>query len=91
MARLGVPVVEGDLIVRDQEWATPQQDGRHYPMLVPVEVCPLLSRRSREMWTWWIRQSRIVRRAGERPRGCEREAGMGPELKERERDKERGG
>eukprot|EP00752_Nemacystus_decipiens_P015670 g13984.t1 len=42
MTRLGVPVVEGDLIVRDQEWATPQQDGRHYPMLVPVEVWELL-------------------------------------------------
>lgn len=31
-------MVEGDLIVRDQEWATPKQDGRHYPVLVPVEV-----------------------------------------------------
>ncbi|CAN0179727.1 unnamed protein product, partial [Ectocarpus sp. 13 AM-2016] len=27
-----------DLIVKDQEWATPKSDGRHYHMLVPVEV-----------------------------------------------------
>ncbi|CAM9829473.1 unnamed protein product, partial [Hapterophycus canaliculatus] len=38
MERLGVPLVEGDLIVKDQAWATPKMDGRHYHMLVPVEV-----------------------------------------------------
>ncbi|CAN0390024.1 unnamed protein product [Pylaiella littoralis] len=42
MARLGVPLVEADLIVKDQEWATLPQDGRHYGMLVPVEVWELL-------------------------------------------------
>ncbi|CAN0281895.1 unnamed protein product, partial [Ectocarpus sp. 4 AP-2014] len=42
MSRLGVPFVEGDLIVKDQEWATPKSDGRHYHMLVPVEVWEFL-------------------------------------------------
>ncbi|CAN0180010.1 unnamed protein product [Pylaiella littoralis] len=42
MARLGVPLVEADLIVKDQAWATVRQDGRHYAMLLPVEIWELL-------------------------------------------------
>lgn len=42
MARLEVPLVEGDLIVKGQAWATGVQDGRHYHMLVPIEVWELL-------------------------------------------------
>lgn len=42
MDRLGVPVVEADRIVKDQAWATPKHDGRHYHNLVPVEVWELL-------------------------------------------------
>eukprot|EP00904_Undaria_pinnatifida_P006291 jgi/Undpi1/2792/HiC_scaffold_14.g06169.m1 len=42
MANLGVPLVEGDLIVKDQRWATGKQDGRHYHMLVPTEVWEFL-------------------------------------------------
>ena len=42
MANLGVPLVEGDLIVKDQAWATQRQDGRHYHLLVPIEVWELL-------------------------------------------------
>lgn len=42
MARLGVPLVEADLIVKDQAWATPAEDGRHYHALVPVEIYSLL-------------------------------------------------
>lgn len=45
LARLGVPLVEAELIVKDQAWATPQEDGRHYGMLIPVEV-----RRRRIKW-----------------------------------------
>lgn len=42
MERLDVPIVEADLIVKDQAWATRKQDGRHYHHLVPVEVWELL-------------------------------------------------
>ncbi|CAN0024001.1 unnamed protein product [Ectocarpus fasciculatus] len=42
ISRLGVPLVEGDLIVKDQEWGTPKGDGRHYHMIVPVEVWEFL-------------------------------------------------
>lgn len=38
MEKLGVPLVEADLIVKDQAWATGNQDGRHYHPLAPVEV-----------------------------------------------------
>lgn len=41
MERLGVPIVAADLIVKDQAWATPNRDGRHYQQLVPVEVWEL--------------------------------------------------
>eukprot|EP00903_Cladosiphon_okamuranus_P010026 g9508.t1 len=41
MERLGVPIVPGDLISKDQAWATPNHDGRHYQQLVPVEVWEL--------------------------------------------------
>lgn len=42
MEKMGVPFVRGDMIVRDQAWATTKQDGRHYHMLVPDEVWELL-------------------------------------------------
>eukprot|EP00752_Nemacystus_decipiens_P008997 g8032.t1 len=41
MERLEVPIVEADLITKDQAWATPIHDGRHYQKLVPVEVWEL--------------------------------------------------
>lgn len=41
MARLGIPLVEGDLIVKDQSWATRVQDGRYYHGIIPVEVWDL--------------------------------------------------
>lgn len=42
MARLGVPLVEADVITRDQAWATFLGDGRHFQMLVPMELWELL-------------------------------------------------
>lgn len=42
MARLEVPLVEADVITRDQAWATFLGDGRHFQMLVPMELWELL-------------------------------------------------
>lgn len=41
MERLDVPIVGADLIVKDQAWATHPRDGRHFQLLVPVEVWEL--------------------------------------------------
>lgn len=43
MAKMGVPLVEGDLIVRDQAWATSRNDGRHYVSIAPMEIFAMLS------------------------------------------------
>lgn len=42
MERLGVPIVEADVIVKDQTWATHPRDGQHFQQLVPVEVWQML-------------------------------------------------
>lgn len=43
MARLGVPLVEADLIVRDQAWATGRSDGRHFFPLAGMEMFTALT------------------------------------------------
>lgn len=43
MARQGVPLVDGGMIVDGQKWATSEEDGRHFEMIVPIELFSFLS------------------------------------------------
>eukprot|EP00904_Undaria_pinnatifida_P002927 jgi/Undpi1/12635/HiC_scaffold_6.g02303.m1 len=43
MDRLGVPIVRGYDITEGQSWATRPADGRHYPVLIPLELSAMMS------------------------------------------------
>ncbi|CAM9622949.1 unnamed protein product [Ectocarpus sp. 4 AP-2014] len=38
MKEMGVPVVPAHMLVKGQQWATPDGDGRHFPYLIPLEL-----------------------------------------------------
>lgn len=43
MKKIGVPVLPAHTLVEGEAFATPAGDGRHYPILVPLEVFWLLT------------------------------------------------